>query len=346
MMTKKRESIVEDVGLGRAKIVCRHPKMREVIEKSEKIAQNPNITVLIRGASGTGKELIARLIHTRGPTNAGPFVEINCSAIPDTLLEAELFGHEKGAFTDAKIRKKGLFELADGGTVFLDEIGTMSMKLQSKLLRVIEEKRFMRLGGTEEIEVSVRMIAATNVDLERALTDGTFREDLYYRLNVISIELPLLREREDDILLLAEFFARRFAREYNREVTELSSETKKMLMDYTWPGNVRELKNTIERAVFLGTSDVIEPEHLEITRRFREPLATASASPVELGAGGEVTITIPPGGIALEAVERKLIESALHHCRWNVSQAAKILALSRDTLRYRIKKYGLDTQTV
>lgn len=344
MKTKKRDSIIEDVGLGRAKIVCRHEKMRDVLEKCEKIAQNPNITVLIRGASGTGKELIARLVHTRGPTNAGPFVEINCSAIPDTLLEAELFGHEKGAFTDAKIRKKGLFELADGGTVFLDEIGTMSMKLQSKLLRVIEEKRFMRLGGTEEIEVSVRMIAATNVDLEKALSDGTFREDLYYRLNVISIELPLLRDRGDDTILLAEFFAHRFSTEYNRDVTVLTPETKKMLMDYNWPGNVRELKNTIERAVFMGTSNVIEPEQLEITRRVREPLSTASTSPVEIGAGGEISITIPPGGLALEDVERTLIETALVQCRWNVSQAAKILSLSRDTLRYRIKKYGLDTQ--
>jgi len=346
MKTKKSDSIVEDVGLGRAKIVCRHPSMREVLEKSEKIAQNPNITVLIRGASGTGKELIARLIHTRGPTNEGPFVEINCSAIPDTLLETELFGHEKGAFTDAKIRKKGLFELADGGTVFLDEIGNMSMKLQSKLLRVIEEKRFMRLGGTDEIEVKVRILAATNVDLERALADGTFREDLYYRLNVISVELPLLRERGDDITLLADFFVYHFSKEYNRDAMELSPETKKMLLDYTWPGNVRELKNSIERAVFLGSGSVIEPEHLEITRRVREPLITASKSPVEICSAGEMKITIPPGGISLEDVEKKLIECALQHCRWNVSQTAKILSLSRDTLRYRIKKYGLDTQTM
>ena len=341
---KKRRVIAEDVGLGRAKIVCRHPNMRELIEKSERIAQNPHITVLIRGASGTGKELIARLIHSKGPSNAGPFVEINCSAIPDTLLEAELFGHERGAFTDAKIRKKGLFELADGGTVFLDEIGTMSMKLQSKLLRVIEEKRFMRLGGTEEIEVSVRIIAATNVDLERALNDGTFREDLYYRLNVISLELPLLRERGDDIILLTEHFLRRFSTEYNREIKEITSEAQKILLEYDWPGNVRELKNTIERAVFMGSGDIIEPEHLEITRRVREPLAKARTSPLTVTSGGEIEISFPPGGISVEAVEQKLIQSALEACRWNVSQAAKLLSLSRDTLRYRIKKYELDSQ--
>ena len=341
---KKRTAIAEDVGLGRAKIVCRHSTMRELIEKSERIAQNPYITVLIRGASGTGKELIARLIHSRGPSNAGPFVEINCSAIPDTLLEAELFGHEKGAFTDAKIKKKGLFELADGGTVFLDEIGTMSMKLQSKLLRVIEEKRFMRLGGTEEIEVSVRIIAATNIDLEKALADGTFREDLYYRLNVIYLELPLLRERGDDIILLAEYFLRRFASEYNRDIQGLAPAAKNVLMEYTWPGNVRELKNTMERAVFMGTGDMIEPEQLEITRRVREPITSARTSPVAITSPDEIDITFPPGGISLEAVEQRLIQAALERCRWNVSQTAKLLSLSRDTLRYRIKKYGLDSR--
>ncbi|UCE18373.1 MAG: sigma 54-interacting transcriptional regulator [Gemmatimonadota bacterium] len=340
----KRKAIAEDVGLGRVKIVCRHDAMRELIEKSERIAQNPHITVLIRGASGTGKELIARLIHSRGPSNAGPFVEINCSAIPDTLLEAELFGHEKGAFTDAKIKKKGLFELADGGTVFLDEIGTMSMKLQSKLLRVIEEKRFMRLGGTEEIEVSVRIIAATNIDLEKALEDGTFREDLYYRLNVIYLELPLLRDRGDDVILLAEHFLNRFSSEYNRDIRGLSPEAKQVLSEYAWPGNVRELKNTIERAVFMGSGDVIEPEHLEITRRVREPLSKASMSPVTVTSTGKIEINFPSSGISLEAVEQRLIQSALEACRWNVSQAAKLLSLSRDTLRYRIKKFDLDSQ--
>lgn len=342
---RRGTSIAEDVGPGFGKIVCRHPTMLELIEKAKRIAQNPNITVLIRGESGTGKELVARLIHYHSPTNAGPFVEINCSAIPETLLEAELFGHEKGAFTDAKIRKRGLFELADGGTVFLDEIGNMSLKLQSKLLRVIEEKRFLRLGGIEEIEVLVRVIAATNINLEKALDEATFREDLYYRLNVISLELPPLRERGDDIILLADHFARRFASEYNREIRGLSPVTKKMLKEYHWPGNVRELKNTIERAVFMGSGDVIGPEHLEITRRVREPLASASRSPLAISSAGEIEIDIPSGGIPLEAVERKLIQSALENCRWNVSRAAKLLSLSRDTLRYRIKKYGLDTQT-
>ena len=342
---KRGATLAEDVGLGRAKIICRHPAMREILVKAERIAQNPNITVLIRGASGTGKELVARLIHFRGTSTAGPFVEVNCSAIPDTLLEAELFGHEKGAFTDAKIRKKGLFELADGGTVFLDEIGTMSLKLQSKLLRVIEEKRFMRLGGVEEIEVSVRVIAATNIDLEKALNDGTFREDLYYRLNVISVELPPLRERGDDVIVLAEHFTSRFASEYKRDVKGLSSATKKVLKEYSWPGNVRELKNTIERAVFMGAGEMIEPDQLEITRRTREPLATANGSPIGIGAAGEIEINFPSDGISLEIVERKLIQKALENCRWNVSRAAKLLSLSRDTLRYRMKKYSLDTRT-
>lgn len=340
---RRKTSNTEDVGSG-LQIVYYHASMRELIDRSKRIAQNPNVTVLIRGDSGTGKELIARLIHLRGPTGSGPFVEINCSAIPETLLEAELFGHEKGAFTDAKIRKKGLFELADGGTVFLDEIGSMSLKLQSKLLRVIEEKRFMHVGGIEEIEVSVRIIAATNVNLEKALDEGTFREDLYYRLNVISLELPPLRERKDDIILLAEHFIKRFSSEYNREITGLAKEAEEMLIQYDWPGNVRELKNTIERAVFLGNGDIIEPDQLEITRRIRQTMPSATKSPVAVNSGGEIEIHIPPGGISLETVERKLIENALQNCRWNVSQAAKILSLSRDTMRYRIKKYNLDSQ--
>jgi len=240
--------------------------------------------------------------------------------------------------------KQGLFEMADGGTVFLDEIGSMSLKLQSKLLRVIEEKRFMRVGGVEEIEISVRIIAATNVNLEKALDEETFREDLYYRLNVISVDIPPLRDRVEDIGVLAEHFAQRFSLEYNRKIKEISPETMRKLEEYSWPGNVRELKNAIERAVFMGEGEIIEPDHLEITRRIRQPLDSATRAPVHVSATGEIEIHIPPGGLSLEAVEKKMIENALQMCRWNVSHAAKLLSLSRDTLRYRIKKYNLDGQ--
>jgi transcriptional regulator with PAS, ATPase and Fis domain len=245
----KRETLIQ-VGHGFGKIVCRHPIMLELIKKAKRIAQNPNIPVMIRGESGTGKEFIARLIHFRGPTNEGRFLKIDCS----TNLE--------WAFTYAKTRKGGLLESAIGGTVFFDHISNMSVILQSRVAGIIEKKRLTPLVPIKEKEVGFRVIAATNIDLEKALDKGIFREDLYYRLNVISLSVPPLRERKEDILLLAEYFTRRFALKYKRNIKRLSPDTKNTLLEYSWPGNVRELKNAIERAVLMGSGDMIEPEQL------------------------------------------------------------------------------------
>ena len=326
--------------LSEFEIIGKSKKFVDVVQTTKKVAQNSKMTVLIRGESGTGKELIARLIHIHGEQTT-PFVDINCSAIPETLLEAELFGYEKGAFTDAKIQKNGLFELADGGILFLDEIGNMSLKLQSKLLRVIDQKTFMRVGGTEEIKVTVKIVAATNVDLEKAVSEGAFREDLYFRLNVISLRIPPLRERGDDAILLAEYFLEQFNAEYERDIEGFTTGAKQLLTNYSWPGNVRELKNVIEKAVFLASERVLKPEHLDIDRRIADRRTPVIRAPMEVTPLGEVTFNMPPWGLALEDVERKLIDETLKMCRWNVSEAARMLRITRDRLRYRMKKFGL-----
>ena len=328
--------------LQESEIVGRDETFTEIVQTAQRVAHNSKMTILIRGESGTGKELIARLIHTSCQSNQ-PFVDINCSAIPESLLEAELFGYEKGAFTDAKIQKNGLFELADGGILFLDEIGNMSLKLQAKLLRVIDQKSFMRVGGTEEIRVTVKILAATNVDLEEAVSEGTFREDLYFRLNVISLQLPPLRERGEDIVLLARYFLEQFNSEYERDIRGFTPGAKQLLLGYSWPGNVRELKNVIEKAVFLATEKILRPEHLDIDRRIedrRTPVARTSMVVTPLG---DVTFNLPPWGLPLEDVERKLIEETLRMCRWNVSEASRLLKITRDRLRYRMKKFGLNS---
>ncbi|UCE19015.1 MAG: sigma-54-dependent Fis family transcriptional regulator [Gemmatimonadota bacterium] len=325
-------------------IVGEDKRLLEIIETAKKAARNSKMTVLIRGESGTGKELIARLIHKYGRPEQ-PFVDVNCSTIPENLLEAELFGYERGAFTDAKIQKNGLFELAHGGILFMDEIGTMSLKLQSKILRAIEEKRFMRIGGSEEIRVTVRILAATNIDLEKAVNEGTFREDLYYRLNVISLHLPPLRERGEDVLLLADHFLDQFNSEYERDIEGFSKGAKGLLRSYSWPGNVRELKNAIEKGVFLAGEKLLKPQNFDIDRRIKDRRSQVPRPPMEISPWGDVTFNIPPWGLPLADVERKLIEETLNMCHWNVSEAARFLRITRDRLRYRMKRYGLDKTT-
>jgi len=261
---------------------------------------------------------------------------VNSGAIPEMLLESELFGHEKGAFTDARIRRKGLFELANGGTLFLDEIGDMKTELQAKLLKVIEDKAFRRIGGNEEISVSVRIIAATNAELDVLVEEDSFRQDLYYRLNVVSIIVPPLRDRGTDVINIANYFIKQFNQEYSTNIRGLSPQTEKFLLEYNWPGNVRELKNAILRAILLETEDVILPEHLMNTSetKRKEPV-------VKIDASGEISINLPPDGISLEKVEKKLLHTALMQTNWNQTQAAKLLGITRDTIRHRMKKHGL-----
>ncbi len=314
-------------------IIGESPPMRYFKGYIKKIIQIPQTTVLIQGETGTGKELIARCIHYNSCPTGEPFIEVNCSAIPDMLLESELFGHERGAFTDAKNRKKGLFELADGGTLFLDEIADMTIGLQAKLLKVIEDKVFRRVGGTEEISVSVRIITATNKDMDILVEKGLFREDLYYRLNVVSIMVPPLRDRDMDVINIANYFISQFNKEYDKNIKGLSPQAEKFLMEYAWPGNVRQLKNAILRALLLESEDVILLKHLNIEK-------TSKKKPiVEIDENGEISVNIPINGIPLEKVEEKLLQSAMEKANWNQSQAAKLLHITRATMRYRITKY-------
>jgi len=304
--------------------------MKNVLEMMEKVARSDASTVLVQGESGTGKELVAKWIHYKSSRAERPFVAINCAAVPATLLESELFGHEKGAFTDAKAMKKGLFELADGGTVFLDEIGDMEMGMQAKLLRFLEERTFRRIGGTKSFSVDVRIISATNRDLMKAIEEKAFRNDLYYRLQVIPIFLPPLRERREDILTLANYFIEQFNVEFNKHVTGISKMAEKLLLDYTWPGNIRELKNVIERAIILGNDETLLLEHLPL-----EIVAKASNQ-----GAGLTTFKLPPEGIDIEEVEKELIRQALEMTDWNQSKAARKLNLGIDAFRYRMKKFG------
>jgi len=302
-------------------------KMQEVFKTALKAAKS-KATILLMGESGTGKELIAKAIHFESDRAKGPFVAINCAAIPENLLEAELFGYEKGAFTGALVSKPGKFELANGGTIFLDEIGDMSLSLQAKLLRVIQEKVFERIGGTKPIKVDVRIIAATNKDLENMVKEGSFREDLYYRLNVIPIFLPPLRERREDIPLLIDHFLKKFNKEYGKNLG-ISDEAVKALINYSWPGNVRELENTIERLVVLTEGEEITFEDLPFyikkhKKSKLEFLKDFKSLPAQI-----------------ELIEKKAIEEALKACNYNQTKAAKLLGLTKRQINYKIKKYGL-----
>ena len=318
--------------------------MRAVFDLIDRVADTP-ATVLITGESGTGKELVAQEIHRRGGRAPRAFVVVNCTAIPANLLEAELFGYEKGAFTDAKIRKRGLLELADGGTVFLDEIGLMPLELQTKLLGVLETRSFRRVGGMEDIRVDVRFVAATNEDLEKSVSTGRFRKDLYYRLNVVPVHLPPLRDRGEDTLNIARHFLGIYSQRYVKGHCRLSQGAERWLLNYPWPGNARELRNVIERAVLLSSGDLLQAEDLAIGKSEKDLALQEDSPALEVTGLGEIRIAIPTWGIALEDVERKLIEEALTKAEGNVTRAAQLLHLSRDTLRYRIEKHGIDPQS-
>jgi two-component system, NtrC family, response regulator AtoC len=299
-----------------------------------RIAQSDATTVLLQGESGTGKDLVARIIHFASQRARAPFLAVNCVALPEHLLESELLGHERGAFTDARALKKGLFEQADGGTVYLDEIGDMRLDLQGKLLRLIEEKLFRRVGGLRDIKVDVRIIAATNRDLAKSQAAGEFRTDLYYRLKVFPLQLPPLRERPEDVLPLAQHFIARFSREMRREPPTLHPETQTRLLRYAWPGNVRELRNVLERAFILASGNVLAPEHLPVELG-EQPTIQASAT------ARSASVALPSEGLSLEEVERDLVRQAIEATEGNQVRAARLLGISRDALRNRMKKFGM-----
>ncbi len=302
-----------------------------------KISRSDATTVLIQGESGTGKELVAKAVHYSSARSDKPFMAINCAALPVTLLETELMGHEKGAFTDAKTAKKGLFELADGGTVFLDEIGDMHLSMQAKLLRMLEEKTFKRVGGVKDIKVDVRLISATNQELAKAMNEGRFRKDLYYRLQVVPIYLPALKDRGQDIMLLARHFIEYFNKECHKNVQRISKDAEQILLSYPWPGNVRELKNVIERAMILDIDTEINPEHLsqEILEGIPAPEAEPSM-PVSLDG-----LVIPEAGLSIDDVENALVRKALEIASGNQTKAAQLLKMPRDAFRRRMKRFGI-----
>ena len=314
-----------------SEIVVRSSAMREVVRFADRVAASRVSTILLQGESGTGKDVLAKRLHERSERADQPFIALNCAAIPDTLLESEVFGYERGAFTDARAQKKGVLDLADGGTVFLDEIGELQSHLQAKLLRVLEEQTFRRLGGLRDVEVNLRIITATNRDLAEAVRQKEFREDLYYRLNVITIVIPPLRERRDDVLPLAQMFIARYNTKFERKIEGLTSEAQRMLLDYSWPGNVREVRNTIERAMVLAEGDRIDCGDIHLGGELGEV-----AEP-----GHRAAAAAALGESSLEDVERAMLVQALQRCQGNQTQAAKMLGVTRDTLRYRIKKFGL-----
>ncbi|HYQ80113.1 MAG TPA: sigma-54 dependent transcriptional regulator [Anaeromyxobacteraceae bacterium] len=303
-------------------IVSKSPAMQRVFELAQ-VAARSNSTILVLGESGTGKEVLARAIHAESPRAEGPFVPVSCAALTESLLESELFGHEKGAFTGAVARRKGKFEMADAGTLFLDEVGDVSGKLQLDLLRVLEDRRFHRVGGTDLIEVDVRVVAATNRDLKKAVAEGAFREDLFYRLNVIPILLPPLRDRREDIPLLVSHFLERLSAEMKKDLVGVSPEAMAAIMAHEWPGNVRELRNVLERGAVVATGNVIQAADLGLSRS-GPPAAPGAAAPV-----------------SLEEVEKRHIAEVLHHTGGNVSQAARILGIDRVTLYNKMRKFQL-----
>ena len=322
-----RRQIQAKFGTGR--IIGQCSAMQELMQTVHDVAAGGSSTVFLRGASGTGKDLLAKVIHYNSERADRPFMNITCTALAETLLESELFGHEKGAFTDAKSQKKGLLELADGGTVFLDEVGDMPPGLQAKLLRFLEERAFRRVGGVHDIEVDVRVIAATNRDTEKDVKEGRFREDLFYRLNIIPIFLPPLCERDDDIELLVSHYLASFAQEFRKDVTGLTPEAWQKLKGYTWPGNVRELRNAVERAVLLGKQSILDVGDFVLGMSEREEVR------------GIQNLYLPPGGVDLQEVEEQLVRQALQRANNNQSKAARLLRISRDQLRYRMEKFNL-----
>ncbi len=305
-------------------------EINEVKAMIKRVSSADVKVVLVEGESGVGKELIARAIHTEGRRSNKPFIAINCASLPENLLESELFGYEKGAFTDAKSSKEGLIEFADGGVLFLDEIGDMPMSLQAKLLRFLEDRTVRRLGGLEDIKLDVQLIAATNKNLKKLVKEEKFREDLYYRIKVVPIYVPPLRERKDDILELATFFINQFNKEFKKNIKSFSPIAKKMILLYDWPGNVRELKNTIERAMIFEDRDQIMVERLPL-----EIISASSRQPSDRS-----DIKLPETGIDIEEVERELLKQALAMAKGNQSKAARLLNIGVDAMRYRMKKFG------
>jgi PAS domain S-box-containing protein len=309
------------------RIIAESQAMRDVLDFVRRVAISDAGTILIEGESGTGKDLIARTVHCQSLRQSEPFLEISCAAIPETLLKSELFGHEKGAFTDARAQKRGLFELADKGTLFLNEIGEIPLSIQARLLRVLEDQCFRRLGGLSDITVNVRIIAATNKNLREAVKEGALRQDLYYRLNVIQVEVPALRERPQDILPLAHFFVDQYNRKFRRQIDGISSEAESLLLAHDWPGNVHELRNAIERGMILEETGFIQAGTLPIAIRTPTAASGTTAPIVD--------------GMSLPDQERRLLVQALSRCRGNQTQAARLLRITRDTLRYKVKKFNL-----
>ncbi len=331
---------------GYHEVVGSSAKMTELMAFVRKVAASEATTILLQGESGTGKDLIAKAIHYESSRQEKPFVAINCSAIPETLMEAELFGHERGAFTDAKQMKKGLFETADGGTLFLDEIGELSPLLQAKLLRVLEDQVIRRVGGVRDMQVDVRVIAASNRDLEKAVRESHFRQDLYYRLAIIAVFIPPLRERKEDISPLVDFFIQRYNHKFKKSVRGVTADTSRLLQNHNWPGNVRELKNSIERAMILEDEDYLHSMHLPFAVAESNGLTaferTSSSDGEQHLAGGRSLprLYIPEGGTSLEDVERAMVDLAMKQANNNQTHAAKLLNISRDALRYKLKKFG------
>jgi transcriptional regulator with GAF, ATPase, and Fis domain len=305
--------------------------MRDIARLVQTLAASRARTVLLLGESGTGKGLLARALHRSSIRHDKPFLTITCTAIPEALLESELFGHERGAFTDAKTSKPGLFEVADGGTVFLDEIGDMPLALQAKLLSVLEDRTFKRVGGVTDIEVDIRVVAATNADLEQQVEDERFRLDLFYRLNTFPIRIPSLRERAEDIPALARFFLDKFNREFNRNVSGIEPAALEALQRHTWPGNVRELRNAIERAMILGRSSTLTPGDFAFSLEARGDPAGAPVGRL---------LALPEDGLNMDELERDLVRQALERSGGIQSKAARLLGMTRDQIRYRIEKYG------
>jgi two-component system response regulator AtoC len=321
--------------------------LKQIIQLSKKIAKAETTTILLLGESGTGKDLFAYAIHNESARIKKPFVTINCSSLPDTLLESELFGHEKGAFTDARQLKKGLFEMAEGGTVFLDEIGEINQTTQIKLLGVLENRVVRRLGGTVNIPVDIRIIAATNRDLKKAVDEKFFREDLYYRLKVFQLMLPPLRERTEDIPIIAEYFMKYYNHQFQKNIAKIDDDAKQILMQYSWPGNIRELRNVMERAVFLETMTTLQADSLPgeiVSLNQKSKLFSEISSEVILSVDKlelPFEINIPSDGLSLYDVEKQIIKQALQKTDNNQTRTSKLLGISRDTLRYKMKKYQL-----
>ncbi|MBN9658511.1 MAG: sigma 54-interacting transcriptional regulator [Acidobacteria bacterium] len=328
------KDVTAEVEPQKREIICESPAMLDMMHFVRRVAISEATTILLEGENGVGKDLIAKTLHYQSTRQAEPFIAINCAAIPDTLLESELFGYEKGAFTDARAQKKGIFELADKGTLFLDEIGEIPLMLQAKLLRVLEEQSFRRLGGLKDIKLELRVVAATNKNLREAVKEGAFRQDLFFRLNVIHITIPPLRERPEDVPPLANFFLQHYNKKFKRHMDGIAPDAMRLLITHDWPGNVRELRNAIERAMILEDSSYITAPSLPMSVSHSNAVA-AAAAPATFTPG------FPDEGISLEDSERRLLISALEKTSGNQTQAARLLRITRDTLRYKMKKFDL-----